>query len=136
MLTATMNERERYIATLKFRPVDRVPFIPGKGRESTRRGWHGQGLPGHVEDYHAYVRELIGMDPLPPKPTVSPGIDFRMIPRFEEKVLEKRSGTLVVQDWKGNICEISDEYDVSYLRSPKDFVTRTWIRCPVKSRAH
>jgi uroporphyrinogen decarboxylase len=66
-----------------------------------------------------------------------------MIPEFEEKVLERRppeggtgaSGTIVVQDWKGNICEISDEFDTRYLRDAIDFVTRRWIRCPVRSRS-
>jgi len=56
-----------------------------------------------------------------------------MIPEFEEKVLEEREHSLVVQDWKGNICEISRRYDVSYLRYAKDFVTRRWIRCPVET---
>lgn len=41
---------------------------------------------------------------------------------------------LVVQDWKGNICEISDEFDVTYLRNAIDFVTRRWIKCPVENR--
>jgi hypothetical protein len=40
----------------------------------------------------------------------------------------------VVQDWKGNVCEISDRFDVTYLRFPKDFVTRRWLRCPVETR--
>ncbi len=30
--------------------------------------------------------------------------------------------------------EIADSFDVSYLRSAKDFVTRRWIRCPVETR--
>jgi uroporphyrinogen decarboxylase len=57
-----------------------------------------------------------------------------MIPRYEEKVLEHEGGHLIVQDWKGNICEISDRFDVTYLREAKDFVTRRWIRCPVEGR--
>jgi uroporphyrinogen decarboxylase len=62
------------------------------------------------------------------------GVDFRLIPQFEEKVLEHRDGHYVVQDWKGNVCEISDDFDVTYLRQAKDFVTRRWIRCPVETR--
>jgi uroporphyrinogen decarboxylase len=57
-----------------------------------------------------------------------------MIPQFEEKVLAHRDGHYVVQDWKGNVCEISDRFDVSYLRHAIDFVTRRWIRLPVESR--
>ena len=57
------------------------------------------------------------------------------IPQFEE-VIEHRPalagstapGSLIVQDWKGNICEISDEFDVTYLRNAVDFVTRKWLK--------
>jgi len=131
---ANMTERERFIAALRFEKPDRVPFMPGHGRRSTLAAWRTQGLPADVTDYHAYVRTLIGLPP--PEPHVpTPAIDFRMIPWFEEKVIERRPGTLIVQDWKGNVCEISDQYDVSYLRDAIDFVTRSWIRCPVESRA-
>jgi uroporphyrinogen decarboxylase len=58
-----------------------------------------------------------------------------MIPQFEEKLLERRARSLIVQDWKGNICEISDRFDVTYLRVPLDFVTRRWLKCPVETRA-
>jgi hypothetical protein len=34
----------------------------------------------------------------------------------------------------GNITEISDEYDYTYIMEPKDFVTRKWHAFPVKSR--
>jgi uroporphyrinogen decarboxylase len=141
-----MNERDRYLATITFQKPDRIPFYPGDGRKSTLEAWHRQGLPAEVQDYHAYVRELIGLPAAAsgpvPQPRVDPGVNFRMIPQFEEQVLEHRPsatpgtpGVLVVQDWKGNVCEISDQYDVSYLRNAIDFVTRAWVRCPVTSRS-
>ncbi len=58
-----------------------------------------------------------------------------MMPMFEEKVLERRQRSQVVQDWKGNICEIGNEFNVEYLRNAIDFVTRRWIKCPVENRA-
>ncbi len=129
-----MTQRQRYIAALTFGRPDRIPFQPGSGRESTLAAWRRQGLPDDVSDYHAHVRELIGIEPLPELVQVDPGVDFRMIPQFEERVIERRESTLVVQDWKGNICEISDQYDTRYLRDGIDFVTRSWIKCPVESR--
>jgi uroporphyrinogen decarboxylase len=60
-------------------------------------------------------------------------VNHRMIPQFEEKVIEHRGDSQIVQDWKGNICEIGSEYTVEYLRDPIDFVTRRWISCPVTS---
>jgi uroporphyrinogen decarboxylase len=57
-----------------------------------------------------------------------------MIPTFEEKVLEHRDGHYIVQDWMGAITEISDQYDYTYIRTAKDFVTRKWHRFPVQTR--
>lgn len=138
-----MNDRERYIATLLFQRPDRVPFAPGGGRKSTIAAWHRQGLPENVTDYLAYARQQIGMPSAVDVCREHPGVVLTMMPEFEEKVIERRpspdgtgaDGTLVVQDWKGNICEISDRFDPSYLRGAPDFVTRTWIRCPVTARA-
>jgi len=131
-----MNARERFTATMTFKKPDRIPFTPGGGRESTLKAWHSQGLPEDVSDYHAYIRQLIGMAPeeIGDEPRPNLFADTRMIPTFEEKVIERRERSLVVQDWKGNICEISDEFDVTYLRNAIDFVTRKWIKCPVESR--
>lgn len=130
-----MNERERFLAVMTHDRPDRIPFDPGNGRESTLKAWHVQGLPPEVTDYLAYVRQLIGLPPATGCEEVHCGVDWQMIPQFEEKVIERRPGTLIVRDWKGNVCEISDQFDVRYLRSGIDFVTRTWLKCPVESRA-
>jgi len=128
-----VNPRERYIETLRFGQPDRIPFSPGLPRESTLAAWRRQGLPEGV-DWYAHLCETLGLEPpASPDPTEL-GVDFRLIPQFEEKVLEHKNGHYVVQDWKGNICEISDEFDITYLREPKDFVTRRWIKCPVENR--
>ena len=128
-----MNPRQRYLATLLFANPDKVPFTPGGPRESTLAAWRTQGLPADVH-WRDHLLDVLGIEPESAGPTVSLGVDFRMIPQFEEKVLEHTGGHYIVQDWKGNICEISDRYDVSYLRHAKDFVTRRWITCPVESR--
>jgi uroporphyrinogen-III decarboxylase len=49
--------------------------------------------------------------------------------------LEQRAGSLVVQDWMGSIVQISDQYDYTYLRRAKDFVTRKWLDAPVHDRS-
>jgi uroporphyrinogen decarboxylase len=56
-----------------------------------------------------------------------------MMPTFEEKVLEHKDGHYIVQDWMGNITEISDQYDYTYIRNAIDFVTRKWHKFPVES---
>jgi len=79
--------------------------------------------------------EVLGIPYGPPaQPRVDPGADFKMIPTFEEKVLEHRDGHYIVQDWMGAITEISDQYDYTYIRAAKDFVTRKWHCFPVQTR--
>jgi uroporphyrinogen decarboxylase len=128
-----MNARERYIETLTFGNPDKIPFSPGGPRESTLARWHKEGLPEDVS-WLDYLCETIGIEREQTKPQVDLGMDFRLIPQFEEKVLEHKGGHYICQDWKGNVCEISDEFDITYLRTGKDFVTRRWIKCPVETR--
>ncbi len=129
-----MNARERYLATLKFETPDKIPFEPGGPREKTLARWHAEGLPAD-RDWADVVCDRIGIDNRgPEQPCPQPGVDFRMIPTFEEKVLEHKDGHYIVQDWMGNITEISDEYDYTYIRWAKDFVTRKWHKFPVENR--
>lgn len=129
-----MTPRERYLETLTFGTPDRIPFSPGSGRESTLKRWRREGLPAD-RDPIAHVREQLGMPPAETQtPPIRLDVDFRLMPMFEEKVIEHRDGHYVVQDWKGNICEIADNFDVTYLRKALDFVTRRWIKCPVETR--
>ena len=130
-----MTPRERVLETLLFGKPDKVTFWPGGPRESTLKAWHAQGLPPSADWFRTLCAE-IGVQPDPPRVWGHPGVVFQMIPEFEQKILERRAGSLIVQDWKGNICEISDAYDPSYLGGKGgriDFVTRRWIKCPVES---
>jgi len=128
-----MNARERWLQTILFGNSEKVPLHPGSGRESTLKRWKQEGLPDEIQDPAEYAYRLTGGK----DPWDQFGEDFlineRMIPQFEEKVLEERERSIIVQDWKGNICEISNEYTPEYLRNPIDFVTRRWISCPVKN---
>ena len=128
-----MTPRQRFIETLTFGNPDKIPFTPGHPRESTRAAWRTQGL-GESVDWSDCLMETLGIEREPTGPRVDLGVDFRMIPQFQEKVLQHTDGHYIVQDWKGNICEISDDFDVTYLRQAKDFVTRRWIKCPVENR--
>jgi uroporphyrinogen decarboxylase len=137
-----MTHRERFLETLLFGAPDRIPFAPGGGRESTQCAWREQGCPPDRE-YMDVIFGLInkersgrGLEPArfkPEKPVTDTGVSFRMIPTFEEKVLEHIDGHYIVQDWMGAITEISDEYDYTYIRNPIDFVTRKWHKFPVEN---
>lgn len=118
---------------MSFGQPDRIPLWPGEPRESTLEAWHRQGLPEGA-DYYEYLMQKLGVQRRSRGRGNDLGSFFKMIPTFEEKVLEHRDGHYVVQDWMGAVVELSDEYDLTYLRYGKDFVTRKWHRFPVQSR--
>jgi uroporphyrinogen decarboxylase len=128
-----MTNREMYIKTLLFGNPAAVPFEPGGPRKSTIERWQSEGLPAGA-DWREYVYGEIGM--AAPRADTIPEFkpDFRMIPWFEEKILEHRDDSYIIQDWMGSILQISDKYDYTYIRNAIDFVTRRWIRCPVETR--
>lgn len=129
-----MTPRERFRETVLFGKPDKVPFGPGGPRESTRAKWIEQGLP-EGKNHMTAIYEILEIEP--PRsyhPGASLGVSFRMIPTFEEKVLEHKDGHYIVRDWMGAITEISDTYDYTYIRSAKDFVTRKWHKFPVENR--
>ena len=129
-----MTPRERFRETVLFGKPDKVPFGPGGPRESTRAKWIEQGLP-EGKNYMTAIYEILEMEPARSyHPGASLGVSFRMIPTFEEKVLEHKDGHYIVRDWMGAITEISDTFDYTYIRSAKDFVTRKWHKFPVENR--
>ena len=129
-----MQSRDRYMETLLFGKPDKVPFEPGLPREKTLQRWYSEGLSPDFDWFEQLCGHIGIHDESVFSPVTQPEINFRMNPTFEEKILAHQDGHYIVQDWMGNITEISDEYDVTYIRSPKDFVTRKWHRFPVTCR--
>jgi uroporphyrinogen decarboxylase len=128
-----MNERQRFLKSLTFDKPDKITFEPGWPRESTLAAWHQQGLPSDVDWYDA-LHKILGIPRQPSGARLELDVDFRIFPQFEEKILDHRNGHFIVQDWMGAITEISDQFDYTYIRCAKDFVTRKWHRFPVNSR--
>ena len=57
-----MNERERFIRTVRFEKPDRVPYFEQYIREDTVERWHKEGLPRGVdieEYFHLDHREVL-----------------------------------------------------------------------------
>jgi len=130
----TIDHRTDFRKAMMFGNPDRVPLAPGDPRESTLEVWYQQGLVKGVP-WQDQLCDALGLrrGSLLERQDVGSSL-FKMIPLFEEKVIEHRDGHYLVQDWMGAVVEISDRYDYTYIRRPKDFVTRKWHRFPVESR--
>ena len=123
---------------MQFGAPDKVPLDPGAGSGATRARWHQEGLPAAVNDtpaINAYAYRLAGGTG--DLPFVEEGfpVDDHLKPRFEETVIEERPHSRVVLDWKGNICEVSNEPTAVYLHDGAGFATQRWLKTPVESRA-
>ncbi len=130
-----MNRRERFRETILFGKPDRIPLMPGEPRESTLARWHQEGLPKD-RHYFTVLMETLGYpDEKPTEAMIDTGVSFKTIPPFEDKIIEHREGHYIVQDRTGAIVEISDQFDLTYLRSSKDFVTRKWHKFPVENES-
>jgi uroporphyrinogen decarboxylase len=127
-----MSPRERFLETILFGSPDKIPFEPGTPRESTLKRWQKEGLSS-PEKWFDVCCTYTGIPPDERNSTIYLNVSFRMNPMFEEKILEHKDGHYIIQDWMGNITEISDQYDPSYIRHAKDFVTRKWHKFPVEN---
>src|SRR6185369_15259089 len=96
-----MNHRERFVATMKYQPVDRAPLYDFNFWDETLPEWHRQGLPVNVT--RANSAQFFGLD-------VSLGGGDRgwgvpcnvgLVPAFEEKIIEDRGDHEVVQQGDG-----------------------------------
>ncbi|SHF23511.1 Uroporphyrinogen-III decarboxylase [Caldanaerobius fijiensis DSM 17918] len=86
-----MNQRERFLNTMRFKSVDRVPFYIGGPWATTLKRWHSEGLPENVD-----LNRLFDADGV-----VELGIYFGMCPAFERTVLEEDDAFVVYINHEG-----------------------------------
>ena len=114
-----MTSRERFLATMRFQPVDRPIYWPGGPRQSTLERWRKEGLPEDTSP-----AQLLGLDPSEGMP-----LNLGPLPRFEAKVIEDRGRYKIWMDELG-----AKRLDFTVDETP-GFVTRTWLEFPVTDRA-
>lgn len=115
-----MSQRERYIKTIAFEPVDRIPLIEWSVREATMNAWIEQGYPRGISTI-----KYFGLDDA----TVGVPISTFLYPPFEERVLEQ------TEDYKIWIDHLGATRKDFLNDATPGFVTRSWLRFPVASRA-
>jgi hypothetical protein len=111
-----MTERERFIATMTYQPVDVRPLQLAGPWPDTLARWHREGLPAEVEDVHAWL----GLKSLKILNVVG---RLGPLPAYETRVVEERGNEIIKIDGWG--------------RTIRDFKAHTsmpeWIEFPVKN---
>lgn len=114
-----MLQRERFIRTMTFQPVDRVPLLEWNIREATMREWIKQGYPEGVR-YQAFF----GLDTF----YVNVPIRLSMYPEFEEQIIEQQAEYKI---WRDNLGAIRKDFAEN---ATPGFVTRQWLKFAVEDR--
>lgn len=109
------THKERYLRTMHFKSVDRVPNHEFGYWEDTLRRWHNEGLPEEVDDdWKADI--FFGFDPVAYVP-----IDLGLRPGFEYQVLEETDRYQIIMDGGGVKCVVYKDGSSSiphYLEFP------------------
>jgi len=111
-----VTDRERFVRTMHYQPVDRLPIWDFGFWTQTLEEWHKQGLPEEVS-----TDEFFGMD----QQWHAAPISLGMIPHFEEIIYEEDEQTQLLRNTDGVLCR----------RSKQGTSIPTFIEFPVKNRA-
>ena len=116
-----MNRRQRFLETMTFGQPDRPASADYFSYESTRRRWESEGLPKDAD-----LNEYFGMDFDPFKWTFLAMNLHRLLPTFDEKVLEEDDKVQVVRRCGGEVVRI--------LKNSPPPAMPQWVRYPLQSR--
>jgi len=109
-----MNQRQRFLKTLRFQPVDHPPLRVDGPWPDTLQRWYREGLPRDVA-----LHEYFGTEPMP---LAYAGPDTGPFPPFTEKIIEEKDNEIIKID--------------RYGRTVRDFKDHTsmpeWLEFPVK----
>jgi len=118
-----MDNRTRFLKTLRFEAVDHPPLTAGGPWAATLARWRREGLPEGAD-----LGEFLGLEPLPMRPV---GVETLLHPPFRETVLEQCGDYVVKINARGvkerNYRDGSGmpEFLEYPIRGPADL---TWLR--------
>lgn len=111
-----MNQRERFLNTMRFKPVDRIPFWHPWVYTETMERWKKKELPGNIN-----LEELFCCDKV-----LDVNISNGICPHFEEATITEDDKSRTYIDFQG--------VTVRQLKNKEDSSMLQFINYPVKCR--
>ncbi len=120
-----MNDRERFINTMRFKDIYRLPLVEWGYWVETIERWHKEGLPSDI----SFPNEYFGHDRwnnCSQPPPLEGNLTFTEapIPRYEQRVIEEEEETQIVQREDGSVCRMAKRG----VSMPQ------WLSYPVRDR--
>ena len=121
-----MTQKERFVQTLKFRPVDRVPFMEIALWGQTQERWENEGLPPEIPTGLMKGCAYFGLEGYE-----NVALDFGPRPPFASQVLEENEETILFTDEWGRTRKARKTGTVRGTRRCMD----QYLEFPVRDRA-
>jgi uroporphyrinogen decarboxylase len=121
-----MTERERFLACMEYKPVDRVPNHEVGVWEQTKDRWETEGMVREDYNWDWFTgSDQFGMDAREFIP-----VHYGMWPYFEEETLEETDRYLILRNSIGVVTKALKEGTSHGMRNSMD----TFLEFPVKNR--
>ena len=117
-----MNERERFLATARFGPVDRAFLLRPWPWQSTTERWRREGLPADVSLAAYFRTDREHTVPLAIQGKYGPHLH----PPLEREVLSETEEQCVVRDEEGNVVRLFKDHPERSMPE--------WIEYPMEGR--
>ena len=117
-----MNERERFLATARFQPVDRTFLLAPWAWGSTIDRWRREGLPENANLVEYFETDNVRNFPIAIQGPYGPHLH----PPLERKVLSQTDEYCIVRDEEGNVVKL-------FNNDPSQSMPK-WIEYPMRTR--
>ncbi|MBN2558086.1 MAG: hypothetical protein JXB33_04955, partial [Clostridia bacterium] len=122
-----MNNRDRFVSLMEYKPVDRIPNHEVGVWAQTVDRWRAEGLATGEYEWNWFVGDpKWDMDPREYLP-----IDFGLIPGFEEQIIEETDRYVIKRHTSGIVTKALKEGAVGNSRSCMD----QYLSFPVESKS-
>ena len=116
-----MTTRERYLRTLQFQPVDRVPLVEWPIRGATMARWVSEGYPEGVPS-----QEFFSLD----TNNIYVPLNLGMHPKFDVEVISIEGDHKI---WRDELGATRLDLANAEIDTP-GFITRSWLKFAVENR--